>query len=104
MACSIFMSSVFGIVAREGVVELAVERHHLAADRFEHLRRERAGGAVAAGADDLEPALELRPAGEIGDVAGREILDELVRAAAAHVEAGIEHDVLEPASSRPARR
>ena len=39
-----------GIVVREGVVELAVERHHLAADRFQHLRRERAGGAVAAGA------------------------------------------------------
>ena len=50
-----------GIVVREGVVELAVERHHLAADRREHLRREGAGGAVAAGANHLEAALELRP-------------------------------------------
>ena len=39
-----------GIVVREGVIELAVERDDLAADRFQHLRRERAGGAVAAGA------------------------------------------------------
>ena len=80
---------VFGvrIVAREGVVELAVERHHLAADRFQHLRRERAGGAVAAGADHLELALELRPLGQIGDVARGEILDERVGAAAAQLEA-----------------
>ena len=51
-----------GIVAREGVVELAVERHHLAADRLQDVRREGAGGAVAAGGDDLQLALDLRPA------------------------------------------
>ena len=44
---------VFGvrIVAREGVVELGVERHDLDADRLQHARREGAGGAVAAGGD-----------------------------------------------------
>ena len=68
-----------GIVVREGVIELAVERHDLAADRLQHLRRERAGGAVAAGADDLELALELRPVGEVGDVARGKILDEVRR-------------------------
>ena len=53
------------------MVELAIERHHLAADRFQHLRREGARGAVAAGAHHFEVALELRPLGEVGDVAGR---------------------------------
>src|SRR5262245_20419638 len=86
-----------GIVVRKGVVELAVERDDLAADRLQHLRREGAGGAVAAGADDLQAALELRPIGEVGDVAGRKILHEGIGAAAAHVEAGVEHDFLQPA-------
>ena len=45
------------------MVELAVERHHLAADRGEHLRRECPGGAVATGANDLEAARELGPRG-----------------------------------------
>ena len=51
------------------MVELAVERKNLAADRSEHLGRERPRGAVAAGADYLEPALELRAPGEIGVIA-----------------------------------
>ena len=63
------------------MVELGVERDHLAADRLQHLRREGAGGAVAAGGDDLELALELRAVGEVGDVARRIILVELVGAA-----------------------
>ncbi len=37
------------VVARKGIVELAVERHHLAADRLQHLRGEGAGRAVAGG-------------------------------------------------------
>ena len=45
-----------GIVARESVVELGVERDHLDAERVEHLRREGAGGAVAAGGHDLDLA------------------------------------------------
>ena len=89
---------VFGIriVFRERVIELAVEPHHLAADRLQHLRRERARGAVAAGADHLQLALELRPLGEIGDVARRKILDEMIRAAARQLERGVEHDLLQP--------
>ena len=89
---------VFGIriVVREGVVELAVERDDLAADRLQHLRREGAGGAVAAGDDDLDAALQLRPVGEIGDIARREIFVELVGAAAAVVELCAEHDLLQP--------
>ena len=52
---------VFGIriVVRKGVIELAVERDHLAADLLQDLRGEGAGGAVAAGADDLELALSF---------------------------------------------
>src|SRR2546423_1018494 len=42
-----------GIVVRERVIELAVKRHDLAADRLEHARREGARGAVAAAAYDM---------------------------------------------------
>ena len=69
------------IVAREGEVELAVEGNDLGAERAQKLGRERPGRAVAAGGDDLETAAELRPAGQIGDVAGREIGDEFISAA-----------------------
>jgi hypothetical protein len=51
------------------VIEVAIQAHHLAADRLEHLRRERPGRAIAAGTDHLEAALDLRAIGEIGDVA-----------------------------------
>ncbi len=46
-------------------------------------------------ADDLEPALQLRPVGEVGDVAGRKILDEMIAAAAGQIELRAQHDVLE---------
>src|SRR5436190_103287 len=72
-----------GIVVRESVVELAVKRHDLAADRCQHLRRERAGSAVAAGAHHLEAALEFWAAGEISDVAGGKILVEFIGTTAA---------------------
>ena len=48
-----------GVVFGKGVVELAIERDHIATDRCQHLRREGSGGAVAAGADDLQTALSL---------------------------------------------
>jgi hypothetical protein len=58
-----------GIVVREGVVEIGVERDHFAADRFQHLRREGARRAVAAGGDDLQRRLSFgRPVSD-GDVA-----------------------------------
>jgi hypothetical protein len=48
------------VVARESVVELRVERHDLAAERFEQLRREGPGRAVAAGRHHLQLAGDLR--------------------------------------------
>ena len=74
---------VFGVrvVARKGVVELAVERHDLDAERREQLRRKGAGRAVAAGRDDLHLARELRPVRQVGDVAGREVGHEFIGAA-----------------------
>ena len=79
------------------MVKLAIERDDLAADLFQNLRREGAGGAVAAGADHLEAALEFRPIGEVGDIARRKVLDEGVAAAGLHFVLAAEHDVLEPA-------
>ena len=61
------------------MIELAIERHHFAADRFQHLRRKGAGRAVAAGHNHLQLALQLRPVGEVGEIACREILDEMRR-------------------------
>ena len=86
-----------GIVFREGVVELGVERHHLATDRLHHLRRECPRGAVAAGDHDFELALQLRAVGQIGDVARRKILVELIRTADLVLEGGVEHDVFQAA-------
>jgi hypothetical protein len=87
---------VFGvrIVFREGMVELGVERDHFATDRLHHLRRKRAGGAVATGDHDLQLALQLGALREIGDVARRKILVELIGAARLVVEIGVEHDFL----------
>ena len=45
-----------GVVARKSVVEFDVERDHLAADALQRLRREGAGGAVAAGGHHLQLA------------------------------------------------
>src|SRR5580700_7762657 len=86
MACSIFRSS---------VIEFAVERHDLAADFLQDLRREGARGAVAAGAHHLEVALDLVAFGQVGDVARGKILDEVVCAAAFCLEPAVEHDVFE---------
>ena len=74
---------VFGvrIVAREVEIEVAVERHDLDAEPRQQLRREGARGAVAAGGDHLQLALELRPLGQRGDIAGGKIGDEFVGAA-----------------------
>ncbi len=84
-----------GIVAREAMVEFAIKRHHLAADRLQHPRRKRTGGTVAARRDHFQPAFELRPVGQIGDIAGRKIFHEPVGAARGEFELGAEHDLLE---------
>jgi hypothetical protein len=73
MACSISMSSGFGIVAREGVVEFDIQRDDLAADGFQDARREGTCRAVAAGGDDLEGASDLRRSRQILEVALGEI-------------------------------
>ena len=65
---------VFGvrIVAREGEVEIAVERDDLDAERAQELGREGAGGAVAAGGDDLELAARASAARSGRRCSGRE--------------------------------
>ena len=47
------------VVVREGVVEIGIERHDFAADRFQNLRRESARRAVAAGGDDFQRRLSF---------------------------------------------
>ena len=54
------------------------------------------GGAVAAGDHDLQLALQLGAFGQVGDVARRKILVELIGAAGLVLEVGIEHDLLQP--------
>ncbi len=85
------------IVAREGPVELAVERNDLDAERRQKVWREGPGGAVAAGGDDLHRARKLRPAGQVGDVAGREIGHELIGSAGLGRIFAADHDVAEAA-------
>ena len=70
-----------GVVAREREVEVAVERYDLDAERAEEFWREGPRRAVAAGGDDLHPARELRPAGQVGDVAGGKVGHELIKPA-----------------------
>ena len=70
-----------GIVPRECVIEIAIERHDLAADCLQNSRRKGSRRTVAAGRDHFELALELRPLGQIGDVALGKILHEFVAAA-----------------------
>src|SRR6516165_513929 len=79
------------------MVEITVEAKDLAPDGFQHLRSKRSGRAVAACAYDLEPALELGSAGQIGDISHRKILDKDIGAAAAHVVAAVEHNIPEAA-------
>ena len=85
---------VFGVrvVVRESVVEVGVERHDLAADRFQDLRREGTGRAVAAGGDDLEAALELRTVGQSLDVALGDVRYEDIAAARFRLELAAEND------------
>ena len=52
-----------GIVSRECMIEIAIERHDFAADGLQDLRREGSRRAVSAGRDDFELSLELRAAG-----------------------------------------
>ena len=66
------------IVAREGEIEFAVKGNDLDAKRAQELWRERPGGPIAAGGDNFEGSAEFRPGGQIGDVAGREVGDELI--------------------------
>ena len=59
------------MVVREGAVDFAVQRRHFRADRGEHLRRDRAGDAVARVDDHLEAAVELH--------VGRDAIDVVLR-------------------------
>ena len=68
---------------REVPVEIGVHRDHLDAEPFQHLRREGAGGAVAAGGDDLQLALDLRTVGQVLQINFRKILDKAIGAAVA---------------------
>jgi hypothetical protein len=55
-------------MVREAAIDLAIERHHFAADAFQHLRPERAGHAVAGVDDDLQRRIDLDVAGDAVDV------------------------------------
>ena len=85
---------------REIIVELGVERHDLAADALQQLRREGAGRAIAAGGDDFQLAGELHARGEIVEITRAEILDIAIGAAVGEAEVAGEHDLLEARSSR----
>ena len=67
-----------GVVAREGMVELAVERHHVDAHARQQLRGEGPRRAIAAGGDGADFARRLRPVGEVGEIGLAEIFDEAV--------------------------
>ena len=82
---------------REGEIELGVERDHLAAELLQDFGREGTGGAIAAGRDDFQLARDFGPVREVGDVAGREILDETIGAAIRVAEFSLQHDVLQAA-------
>ena len=84
-----------GIVAREGVVELGVERHHLAADGFQNLRRKCAGRAVAASGDNLQAALQLGPVGQRLHVALGHVGNEDIAAAVRGLISAGQHDLFE---------
>ena len=86
-----------GIVIWKREIQLGIERDHLAAELFQNLRREGSGGAIAACRDDLEFALDFWPVHEIGNIAGREILDEAIGAALRVTEFPLQHDVAQAA-------
>ena len=89
---------VFGvrIVFRERMIEFAIHRHDLAADRLHHLRCERACRTVAAGDDDFQLALDLCFFGQVCDIARRKILDETILTRGLQLECRIEHDLFQP--------
>ena len=64
-----------GIVAREGEIELGIHRHDLATDPLQEFGRKGAGGAVAAGGDNLDRSFERQRAREIVEVGLAEIGD-----------------------------
>ena len=84
-----------GIVAWEVVVQLRIERDHLTADGLQHLRREGAGRAVAAGRHHPQSAFQLRPFRQRLDVALAQVRHEHITAAAGRLGAALEHDRFE---------
>ncbi len=88
---------VFGVrvVAREGEIGFGVERHHLAAERFEESRRESARRSVAAGRHNLQLSRDRPVLLEVGQVAGREIRDRVIGAAFGRCSFAAENEVAE---------
>ena len=82
-----------GIVAGEGVIELHIERDHLAAQTLQHFRGEGARRAIAAGRHHLELARDARALDEILDIAGAEAIDIMIGAALGIGEMTAQHDV-----------
>ena len=89
-----------GVVAREGRVELGVERHDRAAERCEDPRRKNPGGAVPGRHHRLDRRGEGRPPGQVGDVTVGEAIDVAVAAAVAETEGAGEDDLLQPGHLR----
>src|SRR5262249_4076168 len=84
-----------GIVPRKIEIEITIERHHLAANSFEHARCPRARRAIAAGGDYFEPAREPSSRRERPDVAIGQIRNKYVAAAWGRFALAGEDEVLE---------
>jgi hypothetical protein len=87
------------------VIETGVEGHDLDTQRLQDLRRERAGGSVAAGDHRLHLARQARPVGQVLEVDLEKVLDEAVAPATLRLEGAGQDDVLEAAHLlRPERQ
>ena len=86
-----------GIVAREIIIELDIERDHFAAELCKNLRRKGARRAIAASRNHFQLALDRRAIGEIGKIARRKIIDIDIAAARPRLALGVENNIGEAA-------
>ena len=87
----------FGLWFGKGVVEIDVERDHLAAELRQNLWRESARRAVSAGDHNLQLAFEGLAVCEVRDVARGDVLVEVIGAAFMQREAAFKNEVAQRA-------